>query len=223
LKFLLRQDPEVIMVGEIRDSETAGTAVEAGLTGHLVLSSIHAGSTAEASIRMIDLGVDPKMTFTALKGIMAQRLVRKVCPDCAERLGEEEMLAASKQVSSLKERMGLSGCEVEFRERLGHERLVQGRGCSGCRSTGYRGRFLLSSLYLSRSHSWRSPGDRAALDEAIRTMESRCRKDLVAAGFRKLAEGLTTAEELVRSLGSDGKAGPVKSHGVFEEVIPCAS
>jgi len=125
LRAILRQDPDIILVGEIRDKETAETAIRAAMTGHLVLSTLHCNDAASAVPRLLDLGVDPFLLSSSLIGVTAQRLLRKLCPDCRE-LGattaEEEVL--------MRTYFGVDGIDEVWR----------GRGCDACFHTGYHGR-----------------------------------------------------------------------------------
>lgn len=136
LRSLLRQDVSVIMVGEIRDAETAQAAVEAALTGHLVLSSLHAGSSAESVTRLLDMGIAPYQLQSALSGVLCQRLARKLCPDCRQ------------EVSARKEDWSLWQ-EPDIRQIL-PDKFYQGTGCAQCRETGYRGRTALAEFLCSR-------------------------------------------------------------------------
>jgi len=124
LRSILRLDPDVILVGEIRDAETAQIAVQSALTGHLVLSSIHANDAVGVVLRLIDLGIEPFMVSSALIGVVAQRMVRRTCPDCAHLVNVP-----------LIERM-------TYAKELGEERseFLYGSGCKSCANTGYQGR-----------------------------------------------------------------------------------
>jgi general secretion pathway protein E len=170
LRSVLRQDPDIIMVGEIRDAETAMMAVQAALTGHLVFSTLHTNDAASAVTRMIDLGIEPYLLSSSLVAVLAQRLVRRMCPDCRN----------------------------EIRASDGDSRLYQCSGCSSCRGTGYRGRLgiyelmiideSLRGLITRRSHST------LLRDEAA----SKGMQLLSKAGEIKIEEGLTTREEVER-------------------------
>ncbi|NIW57034.1 MAG: type II secretion system protein GspE, partial [Gammaproteobacteria bacterium] len=128
LRHVLRQDPDIIMVGEIRDMETAEIAVQAALTGHLVLSTLHTNDSAGAITRMIDMGVEPYLLSSALIGVMAQRLVRTVCPSC------KTTFVAPKEV-----------CE-KYGWQDGRVKLARGRGCDECYDSGYRGRLAIHEI-----------------------------------------------------------------------------
>ena len=183
LRSILRQDPNVIMVGEIRDLETAEIAIQASLTGHLVLSTLHTNDAAGAVTRLIDMGVEPFLVASSLTAILAQRLVRKICPHCVEKYSPlEEELAE----------LGWKPDEIPG----GH--LWRGAGCDQCLKTGYVGRTGIYELLMVtegiKSAVLKNPDSgtvyRIALDEGMRTL----RQD----GGRKVLEGVTTVEEILR-------------------------
>src|SRR5262249_53677346 len=123
LRSILRQDPDVLMVGEMRDRETAQIALQAAMTGHLVFSTLHTNDSISAIARLADLGIERYLIAAALEAVLAQRLVRKICPDCRERYRPDPQTVAM-----------LAGHPV------GSSALERGRGCASCRETGYRGR-----------------------------------------------------------------------------------
>ncbi len=183
LRSIVRQDPDVILVGEIRDFETAEIAIQSALTGHLVFSTLHTNDSASAVTRLIDMGIEPFLICSSVLAILGQRLVRVICSECKEPyLPDEETLRA----------LGLS------RELLGERSLFRGRGCHACLSTGYRGRtgifelMVIServrSLILSTSDA--SAISKAAVEEGMTT--------LYQDGVRKVIEGITTVEEVMR-------------------------
>jgi general secretion pathway protein E len=120
----LRLDPDVILIGEIRDAETANIAIQSALTGHLVLSSIHANDTVGVVLRLVDLGVEPFLVSSALIGVISQRMTRRVCPDC----GSLTEVPASESLA--------------YQQEMGEEKttFIYGSGCKNCSNTGYRGR-----------------------------------------------------------------------------------
>lgn len=128
LRAALRQDPDIIMVGETRDGLTAKTSVRAAITGHLVLSTLHTNDAVSAVIRMMDMGVEPYLTADSLNGVLSQRLVRKVCPQCAEESIPDE------------EEQRILGPKIR--------RLRRGRGCAFCRNTGYKGRIAVHEVFV---------------------------------------------------------------------------
>src|SRR5207249_10394290 len=131
LRSILRQDPDVLMVGEMRDGETAAIAVQAALTGHLVLSTLHTNDAASALTRLADLKVEPYLVAATLEAVLAQRLVRKICPECRERYTPDPDAVA-----------------LLARRPVGRLMLERGRGCAACRQTGYRGRTGLFELLV---------------------------------------------------------------------------
>jgi len=182
LRSLLRQDPDVVMVGEVRDPETARIAVQAALTGHLVLSTLHTNDAPSSVVRLINIGVEPFLISAALNAILAQRLVRRICPNCAAPVDKG------------------SAREMEYLKRIGRSdmQLTRGKGCERCRNTGYKGRVgLYELLVLSdqiRDLIPRNPSimdlKRVACEEGMRTLQED--------GLDKVALGRTTVEEIIR-------------------------
>ncbi len=184
LKHILRQDPDIIMVGEIRDRETAENAIQAALTGHLVLSTLHTNDAAGAVARMRDLGVPPFLLASSLLGVMAQRLVRRVCSSCAEEttLSSDELIALAAPLPLLAEGV----------------RLLRGAGCVRCRGTGYYGRTAVFEI-LTATAEIRELIHKGASPEAIAERARRQgMRSLREAAVRKLAQGITSFEEVVR-------------------------
>ena len=189
LRSILRQDPDVIMVGEIRDGETAQIAVQAALTGHLVLSTLHTNSAAAAVTRLRDMGVEDYLLTAVLRGIMAQRLVRRLCPDC-RRLEP----AAPELVKRF---------NLDQRTSVRPIMLARAVGCATCRQTGYRGRtaiaeFLQMSPEIERlifARADHATIERAAVVEGMEVMFD--------AGLTAALAGETTIEELTRSIRAD--------------------
>ena len=182
LRSLLRQDPDVIMLGEIRDEETARIAIQASLTGHLVLSTLHTNDAPSSITRIINIGVEPYLISAAVNAVIAQRLVRKVCPNC-----KQELTTIPDRIKAYLDK---------FKDRP--EKLYQGAGCEKCRQTGFKGRLGLYEL-LELNEEMRdlvtsnpSLGDlrRAARASGMRTL----RED----GLAKAAAGETTIEEIMR-------------------------
>ncbi|MEM7051635.1 MAG: ATPase, T2SS/T4P/T4SS family [Acidobacteriota bacterium] len=186
LRHILRQDPDVIMVGEIRDAETAGYAIQAALTGHLVLSTLHTNDAASSISRLADLGVERFLISSTLIGAMAQRLVRKICPHCTT-----DRHLTQDEVASLR-------LTVPEKHRV---KVKEGAGCFECRSTGYLGRsgiFEILPLDEKLQELTIAGADAAEIKrEAI----GRGMKTLRQSALRKLAEGVTTVEEVIRVTG----------------------
>ncbi len=183
LRHILRQDPDVIMVGEIRDKETAEIAIRAALTGHLVFSTLHTNDSAGAITRLVDMGIEPFLVASSIEAIVAQRLVRRLCPECRRpRAMDEEML----------DRMGFPRALRE-----GHI-LYEATGCKACRGTGYRGRtgiyeILVMTETLRSLATARQPSHMIKT-EALRAGLRTLRQD----GWEKAAQGMTTLEEVLR-------------------------
>ncbi len=184
LRHILRQDPDIIMVGEIRDPETAENAVQSALTGHLVLSTLHTNDALGAVSRLEDLEVPPFLLSSALLGVMAQRLVRKVCQACAQ-----PAPLAAEQIAALGVAMPLLPNGPKFQK---------GAGCVKCRGTGYRGRTAVFEIFsatpeLKHAIAHKAPPEQLA--EMARAMGLRTLRE---AAVRKLADGETTFEEVLR-------------------------
>lgn len=187
LRSILRQDPDIVMIGEIRDLETAQIAVRASLTGHLVLSTLHTNSAVESISRLQDMGVEPFLLSSSLVGIMAQRLVRKVCRDCGETYA-------------------FTNHELEIMQKNGIEGVThgrRGRGCPSCNQTGYRGRMAIHEIL---------PIDRAIKDMILNRSGDSAIRDymkqegyytLLADGLLKVVEGQTTTSEVLRVANAD--------------------
>jgi len=141
LRAFLRADPDVILIGEMRDQETAHAAVEASLTGHLVLSTLHTNSAPETITRLLDLGIDPISFSDALLGVLAQRLVRTLCPSC-----KKPYLASADEITMLQRRYGESAAELKLGQKV---KLHKAVGCDECNQTGYRGRTGIHELLVS--------------------------------------------------------------------------
>ncbi len=181
LRALLRQDPDVIMVGEIRDRETATTAIQASLTGHLVLSTLHTNDAPSSITRLINIGVEPYLIGTAVNACLAQRLVRRVCRHCAGQVTPEPAVA---------EHLEMHG--------IGIEQVWKGAGCDRCRNTGYSGRVgLYEMLVLDDVLRDRIAGN-PNVTEFRRICIERGMQTLRQDGFAKVASGLTTVEEVLR-------------------------
>ena len=142
LKSILRQDPDIVMVGEIRDLETANVAINAALTGHLMISTIHTNSAAGAIPRFLDMGVEPFLLGSTLNLIIAQRLIRKVCEKCKEEYSvPEEALAKIKaSIGKVKPEFRYPGVD------LNNMKFVRGKGCNHCGQTGYKGRLAIAEV-----------------------------------------------------------------------------
>ena len=182
LRSILRQDPDVIMVGEIRDLETAEIAIQASLTGHLVFSTLHTNDSIGAVVRLIDMGIEPFLVGSSLDGVVAQRLVRRLCEHC------KEPFSPSAQVVSL----------LKFETFLKEAHVFRPKGCEQCMGTGYRGRTALFEM-LTLSDSIRELIDQRASDHQLRqAAREEGMTFLREAGLRKVVAGVTSLEEILR-------------------------
>lgn len=177
LRSILRQDPDVIMVGEIRDRETAETAIQAALTGHLVLSTLHTNDAASAITRLVDMGVEPFKISAALVGVVAQRLIRNICPSCSEAHYPPAALLKS----------------LRYESKPG-DQFVRGRGCSQC-FDGYRGRSGIYELMPCDASLRNQINDSVTLSDL---RQARSGPSLLDEGMRLAAAGLTSIEEIAR-------------------------
>ncbi|MGB9499816.1 MAG: GspE/PulE family protein [Dissulfuribacterales bacterium] len=183
LRNILRQDPDIIMVGELRDYDTAENAVQAALTGHLVLSTLHTNDAPSSIIRLLDIGVPYFLVQSVLRGIISQRLVRKICPKCIE-----TYVVDAKEL----QRMGLE------LDRAGEITLSRGTGCMHCRGTGYYGRTAVFEVLPYSKHMQELTQKETSLN-AIR--EQAKRENMVTLrenAIKKLLNGITTVEEVLR-------------------------
>lgn len=179
LRALMRQDPDIIMLGETRDGETAGTSVRAAITGHVVLSTLHTNDAASSIVRLEDMGVETYLVANSLVGLVAQRLLRKVCPHCAKEVDTTEQ-----------ERLFL-GEDVK--------RIRRGMGCSHCNNTGYKGRIAVHEI-LSMDHTVRKMVVEHQSIEKIKryAIEQQGMRTLKESGLQLVKEGVTTPEELMK-------------------------
>jgi general secretion pathway protein E len=180
LRAILRQDPDVVMVGEIRDKETAEIAVQASLTGHLVLSTLHTNSAIGAITRLVDMGVEPFLLSSSLLGVLAQRLVRVLCPNCKVAYHADEAECA------------LLGVPFEQAPTLYHA-----HGCDECYQQGYRGRTGIYELVVF-DDQLRTLIHNAASEQEMTRHARRLGPNIRADGMRKVLEGATTVEEVLR-------------------------
>ena len=191
MRYFVRQDPDIIMVGEIRDLETAETAVQASLTGHLVLSTLHTNDAPSAVTRLVDMGVEPFLIAASMIGICAQRLGRKICTNCKE--------PYQPPMDALK-RVGFALENVE------DQVFYRGRGCELCRHTGYKGRLGLYEMMLINEEIQDLVVRRAPLSEVKAAALANGMKTLKMDGFEKVKMGITTVEEVMRVVFTAGGA-----------------
>lgn len=183
LRSIVRQDPDVILVGEIRDTETAKIAIQSALTGHLVFSTLHTNDAASAVTRLIDMGIEPFLIASSINGILAQRLVRIICPDCKT--------AYTADVDAIA-KLGLDPKEMEDKQ------VFRGRGCANCHHTGYKGRCGIFELLIMdqtmKNLVLKTANANAIKDQAVKNGMITLRRD----GADKVLAGITTIEEVYR-------------------------
>ena len=183
LRSVLRHDPDIILVGEIRDLETAETAIRTALTGHLVFSTLHTNSAASALTRLLDMGIEPYLAASSIEAILAQRLVRLICPHCKEIYEPtDDITTAIKSLTSL--------------ETL--PTVYHGHGCSSCRFTGYQGRTVIAELMVMTNALRRLTVQRCHANDIDDQARQENMRPLFADGLQKVHQGLTTYEEILR-------------------------
>ncbi|MEJ2697727.1 MAG: type II secretion system ATPase GspE [Candidatus Sulfobium sp.] len=190
LRSILRQDPDVIMVGEIRDAETAEIAIQASLTGHLVLSTLHTNDAASAIVRLVDMGIEPFLVASSLIGVLAQRLVRTACPHCKEPYEPSDT-----------EKSYLSG--PKLREPAAPFSLYRGQGCDTCGGRGYLGRAGIFELLVIDDKIRQMIADKADAKQIKNAAAANGMRTLRQDGFEKTLTGLTTVEEVLRVTQKD--------------------
>jgi len=179
LRALLRQDPDIMMVGEVRDAETSAIVTQAALTGHLVLSTLHTNDAPSAITRLTNLGIEPYLVAATLRGVLAQRLVRKICPHCKESYEPDSITREAIEVVA------------------GHcDTLYRGEGCSRCRGTGFAGRIGLFELLVPDEQILSLIAEGAHLQTVRETLAVNGYRTLRDDGLQKVADGLTTPEEV---------------------------
>jgi general secretion pathway protein E len=181
LRSILRQDPDVIMIGEIRDRETAEIAIHASLTGHLVFSTLHTNDAASAATRLIDMGIEPFLVASSVVAVLAQRLLRKICPDCKR-----------PYKPSVEE---LSRLDLPPTSSI---MLYRGAGCAACSQTGYRGRTGIFELLVLDDEVRRLIGAKADSSAIKQAAMAKGMVTLKQEGAEKVIQGLTTLEEVMR-------------------------
>ena len=183
LRSILRQDPDIIMLGEIRDLETAENAIQAALTGHLVLSTLHTNDAISSISRLIDLGVEPFLINATLIGVIAQRLVRRICPHCMESvvLGHDELQS-----------LGIT------LEQEGQIELKKGKGCVQCRKTGYQGRVGIYEIFEVTERIRQHIGNQTSLESIAKISREEGMSTLRESAIRNMLKGVTTYSEVLR-------------------------
>jgi general secretion pathway protein E len=184
LRSIVRQDPDVIMVGEMRDLETARIAVQSALTGHVVLSTLHTNDAGSSVTRLLDMGVEDYLVTSSLNAIVAQRLVRRLCASCRTELEPPQALIGQLGLATL------AGSEPA--------RLFGAKGCAGCEGTGYRGRTVIAEVLVMSEAVRRAILERKDGKEIERLAIAEGMKNMKADGLRKALAGVTTIEEVTR-------------------------
>jgi len=189
LRSLLRQDPDILMVGEIRDKETAQMAVHAALTGHLLLSTLHTNDAAGAIPRLLDIGIEPYLLASTLNLIIAQRLVRRIHRDCIERitLSKQEQQKLAGQLAEL------TGGKV-----TPPSQIYRGKGCKGCGDTGYQGRIGIFEILPNLPELQELIVAHAPAEKIKQLLIKQGYRTLLEDGIRKIEAGITTLEEVLR-------------------------
>ena len=187
LRSILRHDPDIVLVGEIRDAETAENAIQASLTGHTVFSTLHTNDAAGAFTRIVDMGVEPFLVASTVEGIMAQRLVRRLCPECKESYHPTK--------DELPRDFPL--------EKLDGKPLFRAQGCRTCRGLGYSGRFGIYELLITNEEIRQLAHDRASSFEIKQLALTHGMLTLRMDAFRKVLEGTTSMDEVLRATKGD--------------------
>jgi type II secretion system protein E len=188
LRSILRQAPNIIMIGEIRDAETANIAINAALTGHLVFSTLHTNDAPSAVARLVDIGVQPFLVSSAVRAIVAQRLIRKICPKCKQpyEMNENEL-----------EMLG-----IDFTQ-LSDASVSKGAGCDNCKHLGYKGRAGIFEMFLIDDEVRHMVNNKASTVELRKRAREMGMRTLREDGIRKVLSGMTTAEEVISASMGD--------------------
>ena len=182
LRAMLRQAPNIIMVGEIRDVETASIAINASLTGHLVFSTLHTNDAPSAITRLVDMGVKPFLVSSSIRAVLAQRLIRKICPDCKEPYTPTELELRALNLAA---------------DKVAEARFAKGRGCDRCRGTGYRGRAGIFEIFTVDDEIRHLINENAPVSRIRQRARDLGMRTLREDGIRKVVAGLTTPEEVI--------------------------
>jgi general secretion pathway protein E/type IV pilus assembly protein PilB len=189
LRSILRHDPDVILIGEMRDMETAESAIQASLTGHMVFSTLHTNDAPSAFTRLIDMGIEPFLVSSTVEGVMAQRLVRNICSECKEEFEPE--------------RVELPADFLEQMDKHGLKKLWRGKGCRHCHQTGFRGRSGIFEILVSDDHVKELVSQRINANQIRLEVLKRGMITLRQDGWRKVLKGTTTVDEVARVTAGD--------------------
>jgi type II secretory ATPase GspE/PulE/Tfp pilus assembly ATPase PilB-like protein len=191
MRAFLRADPDVIMVGEMRDHETAATGIEASLTGHLVFSTLHTNSAPETITRLLDMEIDPFNFADALLGIMAQRLVRTLCKDC-----KEEYVPSQEEFAELMQEYGLEHWDTLGIRYSPDFKLYRPKGCAKCGGTGYKGRMGIHELLVATEEIKRMIQKRTPIAELRKQALREGMTTLLQDGIQKVIKGVTDFKQV---------------------------
>jgi type II secretory ATPase GspE/PulE/Tfp pilus assembly ATPase PilB-like protein len=178
LRSILRQDPDIIMIGEMRDFDTAHIGVQSSLTGHLVLSTLHTNDSVSAVSRLVDMGVEPYLIAGSLLGVVAQRLVRRICPNCKQSIDAPATM-----------------------RKYGIQTVYHGAGCAVCRETGYKGRFGLYEQFNVTPEIAEAISNGVSVADLRQLAKNGGMRTLLDLGLASVIAGSTTAEEMMRVVG----------------------
>ena len=183
LRSLLRQDPQILMIGEIRDAETAKLAIEAGLTGHLLMSTLHSGTPSGAFLRLLEMGIEPYQVTSSISAVLNQRLVRKLCPKCKRQ---------DPQTQSTEPRTSVRGKEIP---------VFEPTGCEECFNTGYKGRVLIAEMVQLDGRLREAVLAKADADQLEAVLAEKGHTNMLEDGQRLIDQGITTQDELNKVCG----------------------
>jgi len=193
LRSILRHDPDIIMVGEIRDFETAELAIRSALTGHLVFSTLHTNDAAGAVARLLNIGIEPYLLSSSVEAFIAQRLVRLICPECKQ--------VDTSVPENIKEMMlqDIAGSNTDLKHlKPSGIKIYKGQGCKECNFTGYKGRTAIHEILVVDKMIRELMAKKVSSDELREKAVSRGMKTLRLCGWKKVIDGLTTPEEIIR-------------------------
>jgi type IV pilus assembly protein PilB len=194
LRSILRQDPDVVMIGEIRDFETMDIAIKAALTGHLVLSTLHTNDACSSIVRMVNMGIEPFLISSSVLMVSAQRLLRRLCPDCKKPMSDTKELMKKYDIKKFGEQVA----------------LFKPSGCPECRETGYKGRTVITEVLLLTDGVKALIMESASVEKIKRKARDEGMTTLRESGLRKVAEGITSLEEVLRVTATDTEQEPSK-------------
>jgi len=183
LRSILRQDPDIILVGEVRDAETAQMAIESSLTGHIVLTTLHTNDAPSSISRLLDLGIEPFLLTATIEGIIAQRLIRKICPHCKEEITPTDEMLIELNLS---------------RDEIKGKKVYYGKKCSACNNTGYKGRMAIFEMMLMTSRIRQLIMSHASVEAVRNAAREEGMRTLRESGLKAIFDGYSTVEEVVR-------------------------